>query len=371
MATILAGNMGRVWSDKKYLGPSIDRVMARSSKIYPVPYKIDGLHLRVEQLFSEPEIDLTWDYRNGEMVFPTVYDQPQAAFDAIFSTQTTNNAAAAQKEVLLVDQINEQFKLLRNNSRTSSSDKKVLDEHMAMIFDLQKRITASAPTCNPGTRPSRQLGNSNPADRSTLIDLHSQILVAAVKCGVTRIGTLSICRGVDDLNYNSIVGINLPHGWHAQSHIDYTTEEVLKIYQFYARKVAAFLTMLDVPEPGTDGTYLDNSIVLYGNGQSEGDHRYSNRPVLLAGGGAGVLNMNKYIDYGGYNNVGAPYGPNFVGRNYNQLLVTMMQAMGLTEADYFTAEMAARGIQPGFGDDRGVGNYKSDRRNPLPGILKV
>ncbi|KYG65553.1 hypothetical protein AZI86_00285 [Bdellovibrio bacteriovorus] len=371
MATILCGNFGRVWSDAKYFGPSIDRVMARSSKIYPTASKIDGLHLRVEQLQSEPEIDLSWDYRNGQMVFPTVYDQPQAAFDAIFGTQTTGNAQAAQKEILLVDQVNEQFKLLRNNSRTSSADKKVLDEHMAMIFDLQKRLTASAPTCTPGTRPSRTYRNYAPEDRSALIDLHTQILVAAVKCGLTRIATLSICRGVDDLNYNSLVGINLPHGWHEQSHIDYTTAEVLKIYQFYSKKVAALLTALDVPESGTDGTYLDNSIVLYGNGQSEGDHRYSNRPTLIAGGGAGAINMNKYIDYGGFNNVAAPYGPNYTGRNYNQLLIAMMQAMGLSEEDYYTSDMVARGIQAGFGDDRAPNNYKSDRRNPLPGILKA
>lgn len=371
MATILCGNMGRVWSDAKYRGPSIDRVMARSSKIYPNPYKIDGLHLRVQQNVGEPEIDLSWDYRNGEMVFPTVYDQPQTAFDAIFNTNSGGDASGVQKEILLVDQVNEQFKLLRNNARTSSADKKILDEHMAMIFDLQRKISSTtASSCTPGTRPGRTYNNRAPADRSELIDLHTQILVTAVKCGITRIFTYAICRGVDDLNYNSIVGINLPHGWHAQSHIDYKVPEMLKIYQFYSRKVANLLTALNVEEPGTDGTYLDNSIVLYGNGQSEGDHRYSNRPVLVAGSGGGAINTNKYIDYGGYNNSRAPYGPAFVGRNYNQLLVAFMQAMGLSEADYFTADMRTRGIEAGFGDDRAPSGYKSDRRNPLPGILR-
>ena len=371
MATILGGNFGRVWSDAKYRGPTIDRVLARSAKIYPTAYRIDGLHLRVQQNGSEPEIDLSWDYRNGEMVFPTVYDQPQAAFDAIFNTTTIGNSAAVQKELMLVDQVNEQYKLLRNNARTSTADKRVLDEHMDMILDLQKRITASAPTCSPGTRPGRSYSNSSPADRSALIDLHSQILVAAIKCGTTRVATLAICRGVDDVNYNSIVGINLPHGWHEQSHIDYTVPEVLKIYQFYSKKVANLLTALDVAEPGTSGTYLDNSIVYYGNGQSEGDHRYSNRPTLIAGGGAGALQTNKYIDYGGYNNVRAPYGPAFTGRNHNQLLVTLMQAMGLSESDYYSADMISKGVSAGFGDDREPNGYKSDRRNPLPGVLKA
>lgn len=371
MATILCGNMGRVWSDAKYRGPSIDRVMAKSSKIYPSPTRIDGLHLRVQRNGSEPEIDLTWDYVNGQMVFPTVYDQPQTAFDAIFGTNTGTDTRAVQKETLLVDQVNEQFKALRNSDRPSAEDKRILDAHMDMIFDLQRKIAATAPVCTPGTRPSRTYNNNSQTDRSALIDLFSEILVTAIKCGSTRVATLAICRGVDDLNYNSIVGINLPHGWHSQSHIDYTIPEMLSIYRFYSRKVANLLNALNVDEPGTGGTYLDNSIVYYGNGQSEGDHRYSNRPVLVAGGGAGALNTNKYIDYGGYNNSRAPYGPNFIGRNYNQFLVTMLQAMGLTEADYFSQDMRNRGVLPGFGDDRGVTNYRSDRRDPLPGLLRA
>lgn len=369
MASILCGNFGRVRTAPKYWMASIDRVMARSKKIYPNPVRVDGLHLRVDHNKAEPEIDLSWDYRNGEMVFPTLYEQPQAAFDAIFNVSTDSNAN--DKKKLLVDQIQEQFKYLRSNARTSSDDKKALDDHMDMLSDLEKKITATAPTCSPGTRPSRQYDRRAPADRSELIDLHSQILVTAIKCGTTRIATLAMCAGTDITNYNTIVGINMPTHFHQQSHLDPSIPEMLKIYQFFSKKVANILTALNVEEPGTDGTYLDNSIVLYGNGQATGNHTYANRPVLIAGGGGGAIQTNRYIDYGGFNNANSISGPKIIGRNYNQLLVGIMQAMGLSEADYYTAEMASRGITAGYGDDTAPAGYKSDRRNPLPGFLKT
>jgi hypothetical protein len=360
MATVLCGQIGRgnptLWGtniDPKYLGPSIDQILANSSKIYSNEPRIRALHLRTDVLDSEPEIDLSWDYRNGAMVFPTRFTQPLTAFNAVFGTTAT----PSDKNNLLVDQVLEQYKALRGNARTTASDRLILDDHMAMVAQLQTNV--QNPACNV-TAPTRTYGRYSVADRGPMIDAYNQLLVAAIKCGATRIATLTLARGVDDLNFDSVLGTTMGQGWHGYGHsaAGEASLNMRKVHQWHMKKVADLLTALNVPEPGTNGTYLDNCIVYVGNEQADhNNHSYTNRPILLAGSGGGVLQTNKYIDY-------SPTPA--TSRDYNRLLVTIMQSMGLSQADYYTAEMQSKGVLPGFGDDRGANS--TDRPKVLPGL---
>jgi len=46
----------------------------------------------------------------------------------------------------------------------------------------------------------------------------------------------------------------------------------------------------------SDGTVLDNSMIVYGAGISDGDrHNHDNLPILLAGGGAGTLKQGRHV----------------------------------------------------------------------------
>ncbi len=364
MATVLAGNIGRgnlpLWGtpiDPKYLGPSIDQVMAHSNKIYSSEPMVRALHLRTAILTSEPEIDLSWDYRNGQMVLPTYYDRPINAFNAIFKVST--NPPVGNKDNLLVDQVLEQFKALKNNARATASDKLILDDHMQMMYQLQTAVQNVPMTCT--TTAPRTFSQNSATDRGPLLDAYIQLLVAAIKCGATRIASLTLARGVDEVNFDSVLGTNAGSGWHSLGHSaeGEASLNMRKVHQFHSQKAASLMTQLDVPEPGTGKTYLDNSIVYVGNEQANHNaHSYYNRPVLIAGSGGGMLNTNKYIDY----SVSATSS-----RDYNRLLVTFMQAMGLAQSDYYTADMQARGIKPGFGDDRGAN--ATDRAKPLAGLL--
>lgn len=363
MATVLCGNIGRgntaLWgveADPKYYGPSIDQVMANSSKIYPTAPRVRALHLRTSVNTSEPEIDLSWDYRSGRMEFPTRYTQPLNAFNAVFNM--TTNAPVGNKENMLVDQVLEQFKALKNNPRATASDKAILDDHMQMVFQLQTTVQNVACTT---PAPTRTYQEYSAADRGPMIDAFSLLLATAIKCGATRIGSLALSRGVDDLNFDSVLGVSAG-GWHNHGHTPEgeASSSMRRIHQFHMQKAAAFMNLLDTPEPGTNGTYLDNSIVYVGNEQADHvGHSYNNRPILIVGGGGGALQTNKYIDY-------SP--STTASRDYNRLLVTLMQAMGLSQSDYYTADMQARGILPGFGDDRGS---NGDRPRPLAGVLKT
>lgn len=363
MATVLAGNIGRgnpgLWGveiDPKYLGPSIDQVMAYSSKIYPTEPIIRALHLRVSLHDYEPEIDLSWDYRGGKMEFPTRYVQPLTAFNAVFNT--TGAPPPGSKENLLVDQVIEQYRTLKNNPRATASDKAILDDHMSLIFQLQKTVQNVPVACTTAS-PTRTYSRYSAVDRGLMLDAYTLLLVAAIKCGATRVASMTLARGVDDLNFDSLLGVKAGV-WHEHGHstAGEASLDMRKVHQWHMQKAAALINLLNVPEPGTNGTYLDNSIVYVGNEQADHvAHSYTDRPILIAGGGGGLLQTNKYIDY----------SPSVrESRDYNRLLVTFMQAMGLVQSDYYTADMIARGIKPGFGDDRGS---NADHANPLPGVL--
>ena len=52
--------------------------------------------------------------------------------------------------------------------------------------------------------------------------------------------------------------------------------------------------MQSIKEP--DGTLLDNSMIVYGAGISDGDrHNHDDLPILLAGKGAGTIKPGRHI----------------------------------------------------------------------------
>ena len=89
-----------------------------------------------------------------------------------------------------------------------------------------------------------------------------------------------------------------------------------KIYNWYAQKVAEFLHILDsIPEG--NGTVLDNTLVVWGSEVGRGyDHSFFNMPFVLAGGGAGAIEMGRQYD--------------FPEQAHNRLLVSICQAMGMS-----------------------------------------
>ena len=65
------------------------------------------------------------------------------------------------------------------------------------------------------------------------------------------------------------------------------TSELVAIESFQISRLARCLKKLDsIQEPNSDGTLLDNTIVLFGSGMGYGGtHSNRNLPILVAGGG--------------------------------------------------------------------------------------
>ena len=92
-------------------------------------------------------------------------------------------------------------------------------------------------------------------------------------------------------------------------------------------------------------TYLDNSLVYWGN-ELGFNHIAHSVPCLLAGSAGGFVKAGRYLDYIDWE--GKAYfsqedGNVIKGIPHNRFLVTALQAMGLSAADY------ERDGAPGYG----------------------
>ena len=123
------------------------------------------------------------------------------------------------------------------------------------------------------------------------------LMVLAFQTDVTRIITCMFGREGSEQKYR-MVGIS--EGHHELTHHRNNPEKIAKvrtINTFHIQQFAYLLGKLkSIPEG--DGTLLDNCMIAYGSGNSDGNrHTHENLPILLAGKGGGSLKTGRHIRY--------------------------------------------------------------------------
>jgi hypothetical protein len=365
---------------------TIDQVLAQSSKVYPTPPPVRSVHMLVKQAYqAETSVSIA---NSGPV--PADLSLP-VTYNRLFGDYVDDvDPLAAQRAALkmtVMDRVRGEYEALRQSPRLGAEDRQRLQDHMEMLQDLQARIAAASNvTCTkPGQPEGLDAGvdGNLPAMTTMSIDL----LVSAIRCDRTRVATLMLCPGTDLRDFSFLPGgpSGDHHGLSHAAPFDSVAEDALGfIDNWYGKQVADLLTKLDVVEdPTTGATYLDNSIVYWGNedGCNGFDaHEHMGMPVLLAGSGGGTLKTGRYVDYREVSEVdGTEQGTSilydcgdgsvcglptdFKGRPYNSLLITLLQAMGLSPEDYETDG------QPGFGEYGGsfMNQYSdADGQQPLP-----
>lgn len=331
--------------------PTIDQVLAYSNKFYPsVPPGARSLHL-------SPGRANTFSYTNegmrGGAVSQVIADtDPRVAFNRIFANFSPPDPGMAEHpNKRLVDRVIEDYRRARDDTRLGRTDRDTLERHVGFMSELEARLSGGggSVTCQAPTQPPSVPNQGvNVATLRQSYGLMIDLMVAAIQCDMTRIVTLDVYKAVgqaagQDQGFEhscaSCQSNPNPTDWHRAAH-DWDQpdqrEKVISINEWIAREIfVPILQKLDVDE-GDGTTYLDNSVVFWGNELGMNHLSYS-VPVLLAGSAGGYLKTGRYVDYIDWNQpvkFSQHNGMVIEGVPYNRLLVTLLQAFGLGPADY-------------------------------------
>jgi len=222
---------------------------------------------------------------------------PRLVFERMFGSvkdaQSQARRNRARKSVL--DLVAEDAAQLKE--QLGQTDRRKLDEFFTSVREIELRI-AKAEENSRQERPDFQAPVGVPGDLVEHIRLMYDLMALAFRTDTTRICTFMLANEGSNRSYRH-VGVN--DGHHELSHHrnePNKIEQIEKIDRFLADELARFLKGLqDTPE-GT-GSLLDNCMILYGSGLSDGNrHRHDDLPIVLAGSAGGTIQSGRHLELG-------------------------------------------------------------------------
>jgi hypothetical protein len=328
--------------------PTVDQVMAWSSSFYPSGSSIRERSIHVGR---DGGYSMSWGYsspstKSGEIIPNNTAYSSTGLFESIYVAPETG--VDPRKPV--VDHVLESYKRLAAGNfgqgrRLSAADKKRLEEHMARVAELQKKLTVRGTTCDGVTPPTEEFTkdspgfgqySTDPAQSREIYQTFNDVIVAAMICGTTRIATVQSVETwspyAGDWHQDVAHQAELPDG---------TKQKVLAdSHQYFFEHVFLdLIEKLDFEE--ADGkTYLDNSLVMWSQESGNLTHYPISTPIVTAGSAAGFFNTGSYVDYHNRNvQVYPNEGGNLVpdqrpGILYSQWLASVLQSMGVPPSEF-------------------------------------
>jgi hypothetical protein len=269
---------------------------------------------------------------------------PYKTFDKLFGglapttpgmpvdTSAADRIRAEKKSV--IDALKDEFTDVQG--KIAREDQMKLTSHLDAIRDIERRLTDSPKIM--GAIPTRPTGNidlTKSANYPMIIELQNRLVVAALAADRTRIASLQYSRGFSQVKH-TWVGANQPH--HTLSHMTNQASVLAKIQGWYAERFASLIDQFKAVSEGGQ-TLFDHTLMVYSNELSLGwTHGVSPAATWWATGAAGRFNgkikaTGRFLDGIG---------------DYNQMLVTMCHAMGVTSVqrvgDFATVDGPLPGI---------------------------
>jgi hypothetical protein len=313
--------------------PTIDQILAWSPSFYP---DLSRVRERAMIMSSRP---VSWNYSNPEQQEGSIdnvrgHSSSRELFDRIFVPPDD----AGPRRAPVVDRILESYQNLRNgNRRLSSADRQRLDDHIARIAELERKLGAVA-SCDGVVSPTDDAGDHNgndPEDAARYGQLFNDVVVAAFTCGTSNIGVLGYGSTENFVSYGGDWHEEVAHQWQTENA---QTALVTSYQRMFESVFVDLAAKLDVEEaPGM--TYLDNSLLVWTQESGMETHGSVSIPVVTFGSAAGYFRTGQYIDY---RKVGASEssfdpgagGTQYLGVLYSQWLATVLQSMGLPPSEF-------------------------------------
>lgn len=260
-------------------------------------------------------------------------DNPYQMFDKLYGATQNRELLAS-----VLDDLGDDFRKVKQ--MVASEDRRLLDEHLDMVRQVEKelRTELAAHYSNPDAGhavPELPPNVDEQNDNIPLITkMQMDLMVNSFSADFARVATFQITNSVGQPRMR---WLGIDEGHHQLSHEPDSNEEayekLIKINTWYCEQIAYLAKRLaDTPEPGGEGSMLDNTTIVWTNELGKGNsHTRNNIPFVMVGGGL-RYKTGRALD--------------FKNAHHNRLLLSLCEAMGHPTETFGKPELCVDGPLP-------------------------
>lgn len=239
--------------------------------------------------------NLAW--RSETQPLPPILD-PRILFERLFGTDADMTPEQRERRTRyrrsILDFVMGDTKRLQSD--LGPTDRRKLDEYLSSIREVERQLER-AERDSIEIDPGLPKPYGVPPDFGEHFKLMSDMLTIAFQADLTRVATFMMTREGTSRSYREI---GIADGHHPCTHHQGNTdlmEKVTRINEYHTQQLAGFLHKLKNTPEG-DSNLLDNSLIVYGAGLSDGNrHTHEDLPTLLIGRGGGQVQPGRRVIY--------------------------------------------------------------------------
>jgi hypothetical protein len=239
--------------------------------------------------------NLAW--RSETQPLPPILN-PRMLFERLFGDMAGRSPEAREQRRIsrrsILDFVLEDARRLRGD--LGPTDQRKLDEYLTSIRQIEEQMKR-AELVNAEIDPGMDKPYGVPSDFAEHFRLMTDMITVAFQADLTRVVTFLVTREGTSRAYREI---GIPDGHHPLTHHRNNPElmdKVAKINRYHVEQFSNWLTKLKAAEE-SDGSVLDNSMIVYGAGLSDGNlHSHHDLPTLIAGRGGNSIQSGRRVVY--------------------------------------------------------------------------
>ncbi len=237
--------------------------------------------------------NLAW--RSPTQPLPPVLD-PRSLFERLFGDGA---ALSPEARVMQAKERRSILDFVMGDAHTLQSglgptDRRKLEEYLSSIRQVELQIEKAAKD-NTQIDPHMEKPYGVPADFAQHFKLMTDMITIAFQADLTRVLTFLVTREGTSRAYREI---DIPDGHHPLTHHQGKPdlmEKVRQINTYHVQQFAAWVARLKKIQEG-DSSLLDNCMIVYGAGLSDGNrHLHEDLPTLIAGKGGNYVKTGRRI----------------------------------------------------------------------------
>lgn len=223
---------------------------------------------------------------------------PRALFERLFGvdhfTSPEDRARRLSMRRSILDSVLESTAQVK--AKLGPVDQRKLDEYLTSVREVEQQV-AKAEASGTVIDPGMEKPFGVPAEFGDYFQLMTDMLFIAFKSDLTRVATVMIGREGSNRPYPEI---GIPDSHHPITHHQKNPvllDKISAINTYHVKLFTEFLAKLKSTPEG-DSNMLDNSMICYGSGLSDGDtHLHDELPTILAGTGGRFFTPGRHIMY--------------------------------------------------------------------------